>query len=207
MIKINLATRKGARAATVDKSAKTGFTQITQLENIGESLKGLPLRKIVLMIVVGAFANYSLNNFKEEELAKVSKKLAEVNARKAIVDAEIAKTKDYAGLKKALDADELSLKTKMGAIQKLLDDRTTPPKLLTTLSGAIPAEIWLSEFSIKDEKVSLKGSSLSFNTVSDFMKSLEDSVYFKNLTLLTTQLGKDATGTDIATFELTANRR
>ena len=206
MIKINLATRKGARAST-DKDGKIDFAKGLDVGKLLELLKVLPIRQVVLVVVVGAFANYALTNYKVEELAKVEKKLTEVSAKKAKADAEFAKTKDYAGLKKALDSDELSLKTKMGAIQKLLDDRTTPPKLLTTLSKAIPAEIWLSEFSIRDDNVSFRGASLSFNTISDFMKSLEDSIYFKSLTLLSTQLNKDATGVDVANFELTARRR
>ena len=84
----------------------------------------------------------------------------------------LAKTAGYEAQKKQFDADEELIKTKLATIQKLMADRAEPPKLLMSFSGSIPKDVWFQEFDMNSSEVKIKGASLGFDPVTDFMKAL-----------------------------------
>lgn len=214
MIKINLALRKqsasAASAASEARGSAIGGLQLpaglSKLNLDVNSLKG-PMRKLLPPILVGLVATFVVDGLKEEELAKVQEESATVAEQRNQLMAAAEKIKGYEAVKKSLEADEQLMRIKIDVVQQLIADRTNPPKLLRSLSTSIPKDVWLSEFKAGAEGVTLKGYSLDFNQVSDFMKSLSESVYFADLAITGTQQAKDEFGMDVASFELTAKRR
>ncbi len=204
MIRINLAKRKMSNV--VAGEGKPGAKNI--LANLDfESFKDLPIRKFGLPIVVAILATYFLGDFKSQEIQKVQDEITKAMAEQTKLQLELTKTKRFDELKKQIDSDEFMIKTKLQTIEKLIVDRTTPPKLLLALSRAIPADVWLSDLKVNGTEVTLKGSSLDFNQISDFMRNLNESAFFKELNLRSTQQAKDESGLEIAQFELSALRR
>jgi Tfp pilus assembly protein PilN len=199
MIKINLASRKQSSAMGGGGGGLAGFLADKNIE----SLKELPLKKIALTVIVGIGASYLLDDFKANEMAKLAAQEAALNTDKQKATAALAKLKDFDEVKKGLDNDEFTLKTKIETIDKLVEDRRTPPKLLMELSKSIPPEVWLSEFKIEHPDVKIIGASMGFNQISDFMKNLNENVFFTALQLEKTEQGHDG----FATFELKAKRR
>src|SRR6185503_10431241 len=96
---------------------------------------------------------------------------------------------------------------KLDTITKLVAGRQAPPKVLLAVSSGIPKEVWIGEIGIKDETMKVKGSSLGFAEISDFMKSLNESAFFTDLRLVDTKKGKDDQGYEVADFEISAKRR
>jgi Tfp pilus assembly protein PilN len=201
MIKINLATRKQATGLG-DGGGLKGLGALAAARNL-DGLKELPLRKIALLLAVGIGASYLLDDVKQKELDKLTVQEDRLNGEKNRAMGELGKIKGFEEMKKVLDNDEFTLKTKIETIDKLLDDRRTPPKLLIELSKTIPPEVWLSDFKIEYPDVKITGSSLGFNQISDFMKNLNENVYFTELKIEKTEQGQSG----FATFELKAKRR
>ncbi|MGZ3687096.1 MAG: PilN domain-containing protein [Bdellovibrionota bacterium] len=203
MIKINLALKKGPVGSTDNKpDFKNAFRSI----DFG-ILRELPLKKIALTLSVAVLSSYVLDDYKQKELMKLDTSIQQFSSEQSKLRAELAKTKGYEEVKRQLDADEVMIRTKIETIQKLIADRAVLPKVLLTLSGGIPTEVWLSDFKVANEDVAFKGSSLGFNQISDFMRNLNESAYFTDLHLINTQQGKDDVGADVAQFELSAKRR
>ena len=205
MIKINLAARKSASLL----ETRGGDKSLTGMPKINLSaLKEIPnLRSLVILALVGYFGNYFIEDLKTEEIKKADASIQKLKDEKGKLNHELEETKKYEGIKKALESDEIVIRTKLDTIQKLVQDRTTPPKLLVAISAAIPKEVWLSQIQVEDSNISLSGDSLDFNQVSEFMKNLNESAFFKDLALKNTQQGKDETGLDTAKFELAMKRR
>ncbi len=158
--------------------------------------------------MVAYVASAFLDSYKQDALAALDTEITQVQEQQARLKGEVAKTKGYKDIKKQLDADELQLKTKIGTIQKLLDDRVTLSKLLVSLSENLPKEVWLTEFKIQDSDVIFKGASRGFIQVSDFLKNLGENIYFRDLSLKGTQEVADpTTGANLTIFELEAKRR
>ncbi len=208
MIKINLAAHKQSSVSTEQRSPKISLNSIGKTSFIiVEELKTLPWISIICSIIFIYLAQSSLEKYKEVELSRLDVVLIKHTQEGLRLQKELDKTKSYDEIKKNLEADEFAIKKKLETMNKLISDRTTPPKLLLALSKSIPEEVWLTELSIQETEVVFKGSSLGFNQISDFMKSLNESIYFKDLNLRSTQQNKLDSDSEIATFEIATQRK
>jgi Tfp pilus assembly protein PilN len=203
MIKINLALKKQSVAA-VEGGGEKGVKSATAAL---EGIKELPLKKIAIYVGLVFAANYLMQSTQEDELNKLDRKIARVNDENARLTAALGKTKQYEQLKASLDADETMIRQKLDLVKKLVDGRQNSSKMLLALSSGVPNEVWLSEFKVSDAEVRLKGLSSDFSHVSDFMKSLGESAYFGEMTLVNSVQDKDEIGLGVTNFELSAKRR
>jgi Tfp pilus assembly protein PilN len=203
VIKINLALRKQSFISADGKAVKgaTGLLQSLPLDQ----LKELPLRKVLLPLVVAYFASFSLDSYKQETIAKLEKGIAKQKAEEARIQSGLGKVKAYESLKKSLDSDELVIRTKLDTVQKLMADRGFIVKMLLSTASATPKDVWLTGVKTDSSGVSIQGSSLGFNQISDFMKNLNDGQFFSSIELLNSQQAKD--GSDVASFELKAKKK
>ncbi len=101
----------------------------------------------------------------------------------------------------------------MQALQILQADRSGSFETLRVLAEVIPSDTWLSQFKIEGQAGKftgqLSGASLTYQSVSDFMRRLEETPQFMDIQLKSTK--QDSTATmglhQRATFELQFKRR
>jgi Tfp pilus assembly protein PilN len=211
MIKINLATRKQSSMATSDSrsgSGAFGYGSFIPRGDVNiDSLKALPIKNIVIYILLGVAVDFVVGTDKEDRLNAVNAQIAKVTAKKTEVEQELAKSRGYEEAKKNLEADELTLRTKIDVIKKLLEDRSASPKMMITLSAAIPDDVWLKSMKIDEERATFKGASLGgVNPISDFLRALSESAYFMDPQVSTAK-EKDELAGDVDGFEVIARRR
>ncbi len=207
MIKINLATKKQSQAASPEsKSAGLSMPKL-DAGAFGELLKTPKIRQLALFVVAGFALSFVLQSYKQEELNKLDVEMQRLTGEQGKLKAEVAKTAGYEQIKKTLEEDELAIRTKIDTIQKLLADRSNLPRMMLNMSQVIPKEVWLTEFRVQSDDVSMKGYSLGYNQISDFMKNLSESAYLSDLKLGSTQASRDETGSEVAQFELDAKKR
>lgn len=211
MIKINLALRKQpVGGTTAGKTGSFGAMDLSSLKSIkfdAAALKSFPLQKLVLPVIVAVLANFTLQGHKESEVKAVQSEIDAVSAEKPKLQAEANKLKQYEDLKKSLEGDEFTIRTKIDTIRKLIADRSTPPKILLALASTVTEEVWISGFKVQDGSVLLQGYSYGFGPISDFMKNLSESAYFTDLKLNKTEQVKEQGFGEVASFELDAKRR
>lgn len=210
MIKVNLATRKQAAFAAGDRSGTGTGTTLGNLSKIKfdrESLSGLPIRSLVILVGFFVAASYFVSDYKASELQKADVEMQRLEQRRGELNALSKKSAGFQELKKTLEADEFLLKTKIETIQKILVNRRTASELMVALSEVIPEEVWLSSVGLRDSAIAIRGNSTDFDLVSDFMKRMGESTLVTEVVLKSTQKGLDATGIEIASFELSAKRR
>jgi len=211
MIKINLALRKqslsaeGARGGAL--GGLSGLGSPDQLVKALEVFKDFPWKKIVVPVLVAVAATYTVDQLKESALQKIEEEVSSVMAEKPKLEQEAQKLKSYEGIKKELESDEAVMRIKIDTIKKLIQGRSTPPKVLITLANTVPKEVWIEEFKVEDSKVSIRGSSKGYGPISDFMKSIGESIYFGEMVLKGTQQAKDSSGDEVINFELEGKQR
>lgn len=214
MIKINLHQRKAAVGVSSDLAGASGGLNAFLAkfrggasEAMGEGDKRALLLQAVVFSVILAAVYWFVDEQKLKLLSEVDAEITQIDSKIALLTSELNKTNGYEQIKKNLEADERTIRTKISTIQELIRDRTTPPKILTTLSEAIPKDVWLREFVLKDRHFKLAGAASSMDVVSDFMKSLDDTIYFKSVVLKSSKQDALRGSRGPAAFELEADRR
>lgn len=207
MIKINLALRKQSLGVENVRGALSNLPSMDEFRKSMDGFKDLPWKKVVVPILIAVVSTYAIDQLKESALQKLEEEISSVMAEKPKLDQEAQKLKAYEGIKKELEADEAVMRLKIDTIRKLIQGRSTPPKILVSLGNTIPKEIWLEEFKFEDGKFGLKGRSKGYTPISDFMKSMGESIYFGEMLLKGTQQSKDASGEEVIDFELEGKQR
>jgi type IV pilus assembly protein PilN len=96
------------------------------------------------------------------------------------------------------------LEDKLGVIEGLDRGRTGPVRLMDELAGHTPDRLWLTSLETKGAKITVEGESLDTGMVADFLRGLNESVYFRNVDLDRTSRGKEIEGIKLVTFVITA---
>lgn len=82
-----------------------------------------------------------------------------------------------------LKNDKAILENKIQIINSLRKKQSWPVHMLDQLGLSIPDNIWLVSLFNKADMLKLEGLTPSYNAVSDFMKGLSDSPWFKSIEL------------------------
>jgi uncharacterized protein HemX len=143
MIKVNLKNRKAAVgvSAPVDSGAGAGdiggrlsaMFERARTMDVGDAFasdggdsKSMALQALVFAVILGA-AWWLGDDQKTRMLNELAVETAAVDSKIALLDSELNKTAGYEQIRKSLEADERSIRTKIATIQELIHERTTPP--------------------------------------------------------------------------------
>ncbi|MBI3544874.1 MAG: PilN domain-containing protein, partial [Deltaproteobacteria bacterium] len=63
------------------------------------------------------------------------------------------------------------------------DDRNAAAKMMMQVAQSIPDEVWLTQFAVTDDVVKFEGSTPGYNQVSDFIRNLNGTSQFSDITL------------------------
>ncbi len=204
MIKINLASKKKAAGLTAGGDGGGGATRL----NVStEGLKTPAFRRALIYVVLAFALNFLIEDETTEELNRIDKKIAEISAQQTKASAELAKNNSYNDLKKSLDSDEQILRTKLEVIRKLSATSAQPSKPLIALSGGIPREVWLDDYSVETESIRINGQATGFESISEFMRALSESAFYRDVTLASSDQIKDELGVEFVKFSISAKGR
>ena len=147
---------------------------------------------IVVVVVLIVFNSTLLTEREEESRARIAE-----------ADAEIAKLKSIMGEIKNLKDKKAKLQEKMDMIIKLQEQNIGPVRVLDELSLKIPSnKIWADKLSIKGNKLDLDGKTLENQEVANFMKQLENSLFFSNINLKKVTKDKAVQGVTVLSYGL-----
>jgi type IV pilus assembly protein PilN len=140
-----------------------------------EKLKGQLFVAFATLLVTGALcalAYLQMLNLVQEAREDVDKKKLEIS--------KLMKTIGEVNQFKKRQED---LRAKLDILDKLEKSRSGPVLLLDELYKAMPDKIWLESFKESQGKASLTGMGINEETVALFMRNLEMSNQFANVTL------------------------
>lgn len=222
MIKINLAKkREGAsglsgfsiaqirewiQSLTARKEIPLPDVQVGEDPSKAKFWKAFGKWAVCIGLLIGI--DYWIGFEKNERLSKISTQLSALEIEKNQVQQRLLKVKGYETIKKQLEEDEKSIRTKVDVMAQLLTDRNIASKMLMHIAQAIPAEVWLTELKMDPKAVKVTGSTSGYNQVSDFIKNLTETADFNEISLSGIEESLSRTQDQrIQNFELSAARR
>lgn len=213
MILINLASRKQVASAAVAAPAgpqdfKTLISNMKSLKLDFSTLREvLPWKKILLASALLYGATLVDGRLRATKLDAVGAELAAQEAIKRQLDAELAKTKGYEAIKRQLDSDDAAIRAKLTAIRILMEGRKDGPRMLFALSAATPKNVWIQSLGVERGGVSLSGRTTEFSEVSDFLRRLNETAFFRDVVLVSSEKEGSFAGKELTRFEFSGKKR
>ena len=158
------------------------FIEISLLpESVKKAKKAQMLSVYAVMVgivVLGAFVGIIWNQ--NQRISKINKKIKKIDAESASLRDKIDEVKRFRNI-------EDVYKKKKARIEKLLEAQSVWTELMDQLAEKLPPDIWLigiEQKKIKEEgiEISLLGNSPTKVMIADFMKKMEESDKFMNIT-------------------------
>lgn len=159
MIRINLLPVKAAR------KQQTGLQQLILMS-----------ASVVFVGLCLMVYNITLGNQLDQLREDISKDEAEI----ARLEKIIGEVNQYEDQKKKLQAQ-------LKVIEELERGKSGPVKVMDALASGIPKRVWIDSFDEKSGVATITGYGLEMADVSEFLKSLEKSPYFTEVTLKFTE--------------------
>ncbi len=117
-------------------------------------------------------------------MQSVESAISKQNARNGILDDEIKRLQSQVEEIKNLKKDRQALLDRMKVIQGLEGERAIIVYYFDEFAKAIPNGVFLTALSKKGEGFTVQGVSDSNNRISEFMRQLEDSDWFKDTSII-----------------------
>lgn len=132
---------------------------------------------VVMVAFVGAFTVHTVYQNKVEEREKnIAENVTEISRLQKII-----------GEVNELDKQKQRLLNQLAVIDKLEKGKRGPVRVLDELSGSIPKRVWVTSFREVGGVLSITGSAMDNSDISEFMRAMQKTPYFSDITLKYTQ--------------------
>ncbi len=132
----------------------------------------------------------------------INNKIKSVDDEKGSVDKSVADLKKEVGDLNEYKKKTQDLEGKRNVITTLEVGRNGPVHLLDEFSQAIPPTLWIDEFTLKGDSLTVKGYASDNETIASFMLSLTNRPYFTNVNLVKSEKATSG-GVPVNSFTLT----
>jgi Tfp pilus assembly protein PilN len=184
MIRINLLRDSGSAGVASVESGTSSETKIHSLKPSDLVVKGIAFALPLLLFIM--YRGYT-ELIQSRQLKALKTQLSTTQDKLKLLDPAVKEMDRFQIEKHKLDSQ-------LDVIKQLSRERLKNVKSLDALQGIIPAHAWLRELKLTDDKVELSGLATDDLVISEFMSSLEASIYFANVTLVSSEEFKSSTG-------------
>lgn len=179
MIKINLLRDSSSSAGTSAgvMSSGGGSGGFSSSSGIVDG-KDLLIKALLVLLPVVAYYGYDMQTVqtKKAKVEELRGQIAKTDKELAALDVQVKEVEKFMEEKRRLNSQ-------LDTIKNLSKERLRNVKSMDALQSIMPQKAWLLEMSIKDTNVSLEGQAIDDIVISDFMRDLEESVFFNNVVL------------------------
>jgi len=171
MIKINLSTAQ----KQVDMSNIGGF-DFTKVKPLWVGLS------ILFMYV----PDFTVVPMWEEDFNNRTTELTTLQGELSSLKRKVSQSAQLEKQIRELKAQEDNLVKKLTAVKQAISEKRNPSNLLIYISKNIPNDLWLSDLSIDNDLMIIKGEALSYASVGTFLTNLRSSVFIKDANIKST---------------------
>lgn len=184
MIRINLLRDSGS-AGMVSQGAEAQAMFPSQPGELKEVITKLSL--VVLPALLLLFYRAYQENVMARELGRVKSEISDTQKKLQALDPAVKEMERFQIEKRKLDSQ-------LDVIKRLSKERLKNVKSLDALQSIVPQKAWIQTMKITENKVEISGMATDDIVVAEFMQTLEASIYFASVTLVSTEELKTKNG-------------
>lgn len=186
MIKVNLLKGTGgSRQGTSGTSVDTNLSEF----DFGPKKTNSKVKLLLLIVPIISILGFRQYNYfmAKNELETFKKKNQEVSNRLRELDAAVKEVERF-------QEEKRKLTNQIEVIKRLSKERLRNVKSLDALQTLIPGKAWINSLKVLDTKLEIEGFADNDIVISEFMQSLDSSIYFKEITLVSSEESKKDKG-------------
>ena len=130
----------------------------------------------VIVLLAGSYF------YQSHELSQLQDELASLRAEIQTLNSKVKEVGDLQNKIK-------DLRSKNKIIEDLNKKKSGPVLVMESLSSAMPASLWLTDFKETGGSLTMSGVAVDNQTIAEFMKAIAESKHFKNVELVETTQG------------------
>jgi Tfp pilus assembly protein PilN len=188
MIKINLSVAQ----KQVDISNLGGF-DFTKLK----------IKAVMVVIALIYVPDFVLLPIWETDFTTKSQEFEVLQQKSRALKKKVAQSSTLEKQIRELKMQEENLGKKLTAVKQAIGLKRNPSNLLLYISKNMPADLWIKELTIEGENLSVRGESLTYGSVGNFVNNLKSSVFIREANIKsTTSTVRESDKRRIESFEL-----
>jgi Tfp pilus assembly protein PilN len=133
-----------------------------------------------VIVLIALVAIVALFFYQKDALTKENNLLRDAQAEKKSLQDVVVKLEE-------LEQQRNLFERKIRVITQLQSRQENAVIIMDELSKHLPNWIWLTELSFSTQEIQVKGRAVSNNLIADYIFNLEDSPYFRNVNLISSQ--------------------
>lgn len=141
-----------------------------EIRGIGELIFGIAILGAVFLAI------FAVNMWQVNQIKSKEKELKQITA-------DVKKLEPIKKERDRFIKQNKALEKKISVIKVLEENRTGPLFVMDSLGIIIPKGVWIDTFKEKGLKASMVGVAQNEKTVAEFLRRLEESVYFESVRL------------------------
>jgi Tfp pilus assembly protein PilN len=155
------------------------------------NLGGFDLTKVKLFPLIAFIGLLYLPDFVllpmwETENEELNQQLISEQAKLSGIKRKLGKSVDIEKQIKELKVQEENLGKKLLAVKQAISEKKNPSNILLYIAKNIPDDLWIKELEITLESMTIKGESLDYASIGNFVNVLKSSVFIKDANIIGT---------------------
>lgn len=185
MIRINLLRRRTPSYSSAQKpGGGAGLGSMFKSGADGFGKKLVPILTVFgIPLALGFAASMALDHYVELRSADMKQEEKALEDERERLALEAGKIKGFEAKRDEIEGNLRSIRGKMEAIERLIQNRDVSTRALTHLSQAIPSSAWITDLNFGETSYDIKGAAMEPTLVTDFVARLQKSIYFKGVQL------------------------
>ncbi|MCK5884541.1 MAG: PilN domain-containing protein [Bacteriovoracaceae bacterium] len=145
----------------------------------GIDLSKLNLKAIAVAVIIYFAQDLYFPNYLAGEEAELSHKISLLTDKHNAQKRELKKHQNIKEKLKLYERRRNDLLRRSSYVDKILQTRTNPKKILERLARSVPDDMWLESIIIRpDKQIIIKGRSEAYKSIGDFLAMANDSAFF-----------------------------
>jgi type IV pilus assembly protein PilN len=136
--------------------------------------------QVLPVVLAGLLLGGGFYYWTERQLGQLQEQINQKQAEKLRLDAIIKEVKEY-------EQRKLQLEARISVVQQLKAAQADQVSLLIEIGRYVPQQVELVSLKEANANITIEGNAANNNTLSEFMKRIEDSPYFSDLRLKDSQ--------------------
>lgn len=152
----------------------------------GLDLTKVKIKALILVILIWYIPDFFITPVWESEVQEKNAQIQELKKKLAGLKAEVNRAKEYEKQIQDLKVQEQALGQKLVAVKEAISVKKNPSALLLYVARNTPKNLWISEMSLVDDVLNVKGEAMDYASIGEFVSNLRSSVFVTDANIVST---------------------